>query len=341
MLPRALAEFDKLRAPHKAIEKTADPNSPEWESAHRGSNCFKVLRNSLYGCTLNEYGRFFDPDIGGSVTRIGRWLLKHVIAEAKSWGIEVVYADTDGTYNMGCTRGRFGDFVRHCNKILFPRLLKEQGCVSNYIKLEFEKTFGAIVFPIGKDGNPSAKRYAGKFSFYAGNASNKIEIKGLELKRGDSNRLARELQQEIIDLILGGGIEKAPDIVARFRERVMFEDLPLKLVSISRSLKELSTYKQRMKKDGTPGKQPPHVRIAKQLQDRGIDVSEGTRISYVNTVDGPVAAQDYTGNVDRKSLWNKAVYPPTERLLWGSLPNHNWKKYRIKRQICEMQLKLL
>lgn len=178
----------------------------------------------------------------------------------------------------------------------------------------------------------------------------KPEIKGLEYRRGDATRFAREMQGEMIDLMVGGmklvkGLEDYPRpimnlyayeaIIERWRNRVLNEPLSIENVRRSQSIKDLSEYASSAKKGDDPDKKvsiPPHVAVAKILQERGQSITAGTKIDYV-VVDGDcspmrvIPAEDYAGECDRYYLWDSMVYPPTQRLLEGAFPEVDWSSW--------------
>jgi DNA polymerase elongation subunit (family B) len=263
----------------------------------------------------------------------------------------------------GCTEQEFGDFVKHCNEDLYPRILKAQGCVVNRVKLAYEKCFERIVFT-------SAKRYAGVYLHYKGTrstADSKPEVKGLEYKRGDSCRLARELQSSAVDLICKDKVEDPivlKSLVAEIRERALRGNVELSEIVLSKGMQKepgmylkcatcehfeaehrggvkkscsqrkcnCREYQPIRKKNGDPEAAPEHVRAAKVLEARGRDVSEGTKISYF-VVDGTTSpktvapAEDFNGEFDRYHLWESLVWPPTERLLAKAFPDHDWSEF--------------
>ncbi len=176
-----------------------------------------------------------------------------------------------------------------------------------------------------------------------------IEIKGIEMKRGDCSRLTRQLQEEVVGLILEGGED--PDVYERlvlsWRDRIMAGKVDLDDIVISKSLKDLGSYAVRTKKDGSPMTQAAHVEIAKRLLARGEDVSQGTRVRYIVTDASTspqtiIPAADFTGEFDRFSMWTN-VYEASIRVLSAALPQRNWQRWcgrRAKRSL-KGQLSLL
>ena len=334
ILPSALLEMLRLRAFWSARKAQLPPGTPESHDADCKSNAYKLAANSFYGVSGSPFSRYYDRDLAESTTLTGVWLIKHTIASAVSRGWNVVYSDTDAAYVHGCTTDEFRAFTRACNGELYPALLAACGCVENLVQFDYEKAFARIVMV-------TAKRYAAWYLHFKGNppkADSKPEVKGLEYKRGDSARLARDLQAEVIDALIVEGdetIERYHEMIARVRAFVVDGELGREHVVLSKSLgKRLRDYVVKLKQDGTPAALPPHVQVAKVLEERGCDVREGTRIEYV-VVDGDCSpmkvmpADDYTGGeADRCYIWESYVYPPTKRFLQAAFPTHDWESWQ-------------
>lgn len=331
MIPRAIAELKRLRKHWSDLKASLPPGTPEWHDADRKSNAYKVTANTFYGVMGAPASRFYDQRTASAVTAAGRFLIRETIKAAEARGWEGIYGDTDSIFIMGVTEAEFRTFVAWCNSELYPRLLAELQCPTNEIKIAYEKEFETIVL-VGK------KRYAGRFAHYKGTrarADSKPEVKGLEYKRGDSVKLARDLQYEIIQSLMGGNedAEAYLPMVERWRDHILSGTLTPREILLSKTLsKDLELYAQRMKKDLTPAAQPPHVEVAKIMRARGFDASAGARIEYV-VVDGlasplkVIPADDYkSGDEDRYYLWEQLVWPPTERVLACAFPSTPWSK---------------
>lgn len=345
LLPRAIDKMLTLREASNARKATLPFGSPEWVACDRESTGLKQVNNSFFGVAGQQRSRCFEPRVAEAITQTGAWLLDEVVAEARRQKIDVGYGDTDSGMVSGCTDERMAEFVAFLNAEFLPRLAREQGCARCTLKVAYEKKFGLIVFV-------SAKRYFARVDHYKGtpaDENSRPEIKGLEYKRGDSVRIAREAQAELIDLMMGGGcfpLESprkrvplaecvlAPEplypVVERWRERVRAGALSLDdVVKSQRIARPLKEYASKLKKDGTEGKQPPHVRVAKLLRERGEDVREGTRVAYFTDAAGEVRpASDWAGECDRKALWDEGVWPPVERVVRAAFPGGDWDRFR-------------
>jgi DNA polymerase elongation subunit (family B) len=221
----------------------------------------------------------------------------------------------------------------------YPKLLADCGCAKNIVKLAYEKEFQSVVFC-------GAKNYVGRFSHYKGTAAvegSKPEIKGVAYKRGDQTKLTREFQAEIIDLLMGGmKISATPgptedlalyeEAIVRWRTRVLEGELRVEEIQTVKGLgKDLADYAARKSTKGNDVAQPPHVRVAKMLRDRGEFVGEGTKIAFVVSdgdakPQGVIPACDFDGTCDRRHLWGDVVFPPTQLLLENAFPSHPWRK---------------
>lgn len=346
LLVGALEKIGEQREYYTQLAKKHPKGSPEHDDAARKSAAMKVIRNSYYGVVSSPMSRYHDRQIGESTTQNGVWLLRDgVIASAEARGWVAVYGDTDSAFITGPTDDEMRDFVAWCNSELFPRMTREQGCVANYIELAYEKKFERIVMP-------TKKRYCGLFAHYKGTPpkpSALPEIRGLEWRRGDVSVLAARLQLWVIGMLMWFRVEEPEpfvEVVEAMRDHVLAGDLLLDDIKQSKSLsKEIPSdspswrpranveyYSLRRKNDGGLYPLPPHVEIAKAMRARGEECRVGTRIDYY-VRDGKASpqvvapAEEYKNDPDRHFLWEKQVWPPTQRLLEAAFPDRDWSAY--------------
>jgi DNA polymerase I len=345
LVAEACAEFLSLRKFWSDERSKHPPGSPKWKDADRRATAMKAVPNSFFGVLGNEMSRYFLRAVAQAITQTGAWLAKETFKAGELRRLEAIYGDTDSLFIVGCSDAEFRAFVAECNSVLYPRLLKEQNCKENRIKLGYEKKFERVILV-------TKKRYAGRYSHYDGTSADEDsepEVKGLEYKRGDTAKLARGMQAEVIDLLVGGGIlrkrvaeceereEVFVELVKRWRDRILNGELELKDFVLSKSLsKELDEYAVKKKKDGTDQAGSPHVAIARLLEKRGLDVGEGTKIEYVVTdaSESPmkaIPASDFAGEKDRHYLWETLAYPATQRVLEVVFPAGPWRQFEKSR----------
>ena len=348
LLPIAVLEMLRRRKYWDDLKASLPHGTEAWKDADRRSAAYKIAANSFYGVVGSKYSRFYLREVAESTARTGAWLLQAVSREAEARGFKVVYGDTDSVFVTRTTRSGFAAFVDWCNAELFPRLMAECSAPTNAIKLAYEKAFELVLFVEG------SKRYAGRYSHFKGkdaSEKSKPEIKGFEYKRGDSAQLARRLQAEVLDRILGGGLlrprvercdsEPGPfeALLDEWRDRVLKSELARDEVVLSKKLaKGLGEYERGKKKDGTDAALPAHVEVALELAKRGRDVGAGVRIEYV-VVDGDaspqkrIPAEDWEPGAafDRFYLWDNLIFPPTQRILEAAFPASNWRRWERTR----------
>lgn len=282
----------------------------------RGEKAVKIVANSFYGVLGNKHSRFYDIELCEATTQNGAWLIKVTIEEAEKRGWKAIYADTDSLFVIGPTEDEFRTFLSWCNTDLYRSLTRAQGVRECVLSIAYDKGYDHIVFT-------AAKRYVAKEK-----GKDKPVVKGLEVKRGDTNKLARELQKQVVDMIASGNFETGAyeRLLIEYRERVATEPLSRDFVVITKSVGELDEYDSN----------PPQLRIAEILKERGQDIRPGTRVGYV-IIDGYaspkkiIPAEDYTGcEVDRDALWNQAIYPASQRLLEAAFPLGPWSRWLRK-----------
>jgi DNA polymerase elongation subunit (family B) len=337
ILPTALRELIRLRKTWNDTKASKPPGTDEWKDADRKSTAYKVIANSFYGCLGNRGSRYYDREIAESVTQCGKWLILKTIEAGNKKKLTTIYSDTDSNFVAGCTQPEFEEFVAQCNAELYPRILQEVGCATNEIKLAYEKEFERVVFC-------SAKKYAGKYRHFKGKMAtkdSKPEIKGLEYKRGDAALLARTLQLRVINELMAGeeNPEKFRAAVEDMLRHVMLDPLPLEEIRFSKSIsKPLKEYAEKTKKDGTAQSSPEHVRVARELEKRGIPVREGMRVAYYvfDGSDGvqvaPIEDLSDEKPVDRYYMWEAKIFPPTQRLLQAAFPHYPWEDQYAKQR---------
>lgn len=331
ILPTAITRLLELRAEWSSAKAAAAPGTTAWVDADRKSSAYKIAANSFYGVMGSMFSRFYERAVAESVSTTGEWLIKAVIRASEARGYDGFYGDTDSVFVAGVTRREFAGFVDWCNTDLFPELLRGQGCRVNRIKLAYEKEFSVLLMV-------SKKRYAGRYAHYKGTEAtedSKPEIKGLEYKRGDTARLARQLQRELIESILYQGVRDVPTLeqhVQGWRRRILEEELSFEDIVITKQLsKPIEEYKRRELKSGEKSALPAHVEVARQLNLRGHQIRPGARIGYV-VVDGSVspqrvvAAEEFDGEFDRFYLWESLVYPASQRVLEAAFPGSRWRE---------------
>ena len=256
-LPLVLEELINRRAEiKKEIKKTASEQEKKLLEAR--SYALKILANSFYGY-LGFFGaRWYSLECAASTTAFARYYIKRTIQKGEEKGFKVVYGDTDSCF--------FQLESKNVEEAL--NFLKEINAeLPGQMELEFEGYFPRGIFVSIKGREQGAKK---KYALLRENST--MKVTGFEAVRRNWSLLAKEVQQEVLRLIL---LDKKEDAVIYVRTLV--KDLkqgkiPLfKLVLKTQITRELSQYNA----------VNPHVLIARQRVQKGERIAPGTIIEYV------------------------------------------------------------
>ncbi len=222
------------------------------------STAYKLLANASYGYLGFGPGRYFSYEAQGATTSISRDFIKKIIEKTNDRGYTVIYADTDGFAFLLNKKSKKEtlEYLSELNKTL-----------PGVMELELEDFYKRGIFVTKRTGEFGAKK---KYALI--NEENKLKIRGFETVRRDWCKLARELQNKVLRLILEQGNEKeALEITKDMIKKLQTRKIEKKLLIIKTQLKKpIEEYKA----------QTPHVIIAKRMQELGMPVGMGTLIEY-------------------------------------------------------------
>ncbi|MDP3917372.1 MAG: DNA-directed DNA polymerase [Nanoarchaeota archaeon] len=264
---------------------------------HARQYSLKILANSAYGYFAFSGARWYCKECAASTTAYGRDYIKNVIDKAEKSGLDVIYSDTDSVFlSVGKSMKNAEKFVSDVNRDL-PSLME----------LELEGYYPRGIFVMKKgDENGAKKKYA------LVDENNEIKVVGFETVRGDWSKLAREVQKEVLKIILvEDDVKKAVDYVRGVIIKINSKKIPIEKMIIKKKLtRDVEDY-------NSIG---PHVRVAKILIKRGEIVGAGSEIEYV--------VQEGKGNIGERSLLasdaksydpeyyiNNQVLPVVERIF--------------------------
>ena len=220
----------------------------------------KILANSLYGYLSFARARWYNAECGGATTAYARHYIKQTIERATQAGFSVIYSDTDSIFLELKTKtiAQAKAFVHEFNTEL-PGIME----------LQFEASFDTGLFVGAKGKESGAKK---RYALYNAHAD-KFKIAGLEYVRTDWSPLAREIQYDVLGLLLKAqnkaqALQYVKDKIAQCHA----QELPFeKYILNSRLSRDLEQYNSNL----------PHVVIAKERIARGETVRGRQSISYV------------------------------------------------------------
>ncbi len=257
-LSRILEDLISRRARIKEMIKHETKKDPLLAAR---SEALKVLSNSFYGYLGFAPARWYSFECGQSVTAYSRHYITLAIESAQKEGFRVLYSDTDSIFLMLGKKQKEDavEFVKKLNQTL-----------PSPMELEYENFYPRGLFVAVKSSEAGAKK---KYALI--DSKGKLKIRGFETVRRNTSFVAKDIQKDVLQIVLGeGNAKKAAEHVKTIISDLKANKIPLdKVVICTQLTKDISEY-------DSVG---PHVAAAKRLQDRGTIVRPGDIIKYVVT----------------------------------------------------------
>ena len=222
------------------------------------SYALKILANSFYGYLGFYAARWYCIECAASTTAFARDYIQRTISDAEKEDFKVIYADTDSCFLVlgEQTIEDAMNFMNNINKDL-PGLME----------LEYEGYFPRGIFVGIKGKDIGAKK---KYALIRKDGTTKIT--GFEMVRRNSSLFAKEVQEDILKLVLSERENEALSYIKKKVEDLKNGKVPLnKLILKTQLTREISQYKSI----------GPHVIVAMKMAEKGELVMPGTVIRYV------------------------------------------------------------
>jgi DNA polymerase elongation subunit (family B) len=264
------------------------------------SQSLKLLANAFYGY-LGFFGaRWYCFECAESVTAYGRHYIHKVIDAAKEDDFEIIYGDTDSIFlNLKDKEKEDAlNFVERINMDL-PGIME----------LEYEGFYPSGIFVSAKEGEFGAKK---KYALI--DEKGNIKITGFETVRRNWSFIAKEVQEEVLNIVLK---EQAPEEAMVYTKGVI-RDIKNKKIEN----KKVIIFTQIQKPLSEYTAIGPHVAVARRLAARGEDVGPGYMIKFIVT-EGSGIIRDRAkipdeveeGNYDADYYINNQIIPSVERIF--------------------------
>lgn len=219
----------------------------------------KTIMNATYGYFAFFGARWYSRESAEAITAFGRRYIQEVIKQAQELDFEVIYSDTDSIFlTLGNkTKKECSNFLDKVNEKL-PGLME----------LELENFYTRAIFVMKKSELTGAKK---KYALIS--EDGRIKVRGFESIRRDWSQIAREVQKDVLTLILRENLpEKAFDYVKQIINDIKNKKIDKEKMIIKTQLKKNIEHYDLVS---------PHVIVAKKMKDLGIHVVPGSIINYI------------------------------------------------------------
>jgi len=282
-VPTILKEIFEKRKRFKE-EYKKDPNI----FTKARSNAFKLLSASAHGYIGFSGARYYSWEASSSILAYVRQFNIETIKKIEKLGHKVIYGDTDSVAFL------INKDSKEDIKNLLKRLNEK---LPGVMELELEGFFKRGIWVTTREGKSGAKK---KYAMIK--EDGEVKIRGFETVRRDWCKLAREVQDKIIRLILNEGNEKKAleyfkEVVEKLKKReIKKEDLIIR----TQLTKPISEYKSIS----------PHVVAAKKIKENEEPMAHGSLIEYyiAETNTKSKLIRDKVKLIDEKGEYNIEYY---------------------------------
>jgi len=245
----------------KSKDKSLPPEIRNWYNVIQSA--LKVILNASYGVFGAESFDLYCPPVAEATAAIGRHSLTQIIEKARQLGIEVVYGDTDSVFLKNPTEEQIQELIEWSEKEL-------------KMGLDVDKIYRYAVFSSRK------KNYLGVLP------DGRVDVKGLTGKKRH------------IPLIIKRAFDQMKEALAKVKTPADFENAKKEIRRIvldcylkikQRKWEKLEDLAFHVVLGETPKNYvkttPQHVKAARLLEERGIELKAGDLISFVKVVREP------------------------------------------------------
>ena len=274
-VPQMLKEILERRAAiKKRMKKSYSRELNEEQFA------LKILANATYGMFANPNARWYSYECAESSTAYGRHYIQKSIEDAEKYGFVALYGDTDSLFvklpDETPIKKRALMFLKKINSEL-PGIME----------LDLQGFYRKGLFVPQKKGDAAKKRYA------LLDEKGSVTVRGLEAVRRDWCPFAKELQREVLRLVLLGKEKHAAETVRRAVAKLVKRDVPVEALTVdtqlSRSPEDYKTKNLRSV-------------LGSKMWREGMKAEEGAILSYViRSGSGPISDRaDFSHRVTKQ-----------------------------------------
>ncbi len=223
------------------------PGTVEFNVLDARQKAVKIITNAAYGYAGWVGARWYIKPVAEAASAWGRHSILGASRLAEEKGLKVIYGDTDSLF-----------LTNDEEKLL--QLKAEIGEESG-LEVEVSEVYKRIFFTEAK------KRYAGL------RLDGSLDIVGLEVIRGDWTQVAKEVQQRVLEIILG---EQSPKKAVEYVQSIVSQLRQHKI-----PLRDLIIWKTLTKPPEQYAIRAPHVEAAKMLKEKGWRLTSGDKVGFV------------------------------------------------------------
>lgn len=315
ILPKLIATLVSRRRQVKGLMKDKTATSEQLATWDIKQLALKLTANSMYGCLGYTKSRFYARPLAVLTTFKGREILRSTKDLAESSSLQVIYGDTDSVM-INANVDNVQDALKVGNE--FKRAVNDR---YKLLEIDIDNVFRRILLQ-------AKKKYAAiNMVEIDGKYVDKMEVKGLDMRRREYCNLSKEVSTKLLNEILSG--DEADVVITRIHDYLRDISSKMRENAIPTAKYVIHTKLGKDPKDYPNADSMPQVQVALRELARGKTVRRDDVIAYIVTVtDKPssetAAKRSYLpSDVQNPELglsadveWYlyKQIFPPVERL---------------------------
>ncbi|KAL8715063.1 MAG: hypothetical protein Q9220_001020 [cf. Caloplaca sp. 1 TL-2023] len=310
ILPKLIATLVSRRRQVKSLMKDKKATADQLATWDIKQLALKLTANSMYGCLGYTQSRFYARPLAMLTTFKGREILRSTKDLAESTQLRVIYGDTDSVM-INTNADNIEEALKVGND--FKRAVNER---YRLLEIDIDNVFRRLLLH-------AKKKYAAiNMLEVDGKYVDKLEVKGLDMKRREYCALSKEASSRLLNEILSGD---DPEVV---------------ISKVHEYLRDLSS---KMREEKTPktkyiiytklGKNPrdypnadtmPQVQVALRALAAGKTVRINDVISYIMTAPSTSATGSNSDHAAKRAFAPQDVCSASSTLM----PDIDWYLYK-------------
>ena len=220
ILPKLIANLVNRRREVKKLMKDKTASAEQIALWDTKQLALKLTANSMYGCLGYTQSRFYARPLAMLTTFKGREILRSTKELAESTSLQVIYGDTDSVMiNTNATN--IAEALKVGNE--FKRAVNDR---YKLLEIDIDNVFRRLLLH-------AKKKYAAiNMAEVDGKFVDKLEVKGLDMKRREYCALSKEASSKLLNEILSGDepelvLEKIHAYLRELSEKMRAQEIPV------------------------------------------------------------------------------------------------------------------
>ncbi|KAI9655019.1 MAG: DNA-directed DNA polymerase alpha catalytic subunit pol1 [Alyxoria varia] len=315
ILPKLIATLVNRRREVKKLMKDKTATTDQLASWDIKQLALKLTANSMYGCLGYTKSRFYARPLAMLTTFKGREILRSTKELAETTQLQVIYGDTDSVM-INTNMDNIQDAIKVGNE--FKRAVNER---YRLLEIDIDNTFRRLLLH-------AKKKYAAiNVVEIDGKLTDKLEVKGLDMRRREYCSLSKETSSKLLNLLLSG--EEPETVVEKIHDHLRELAEQMRQFSIPTQKYTIFTQLSKDPKDYPNAKSMPSVQAALRSIAKGRPVRAKDVMAFIITGANGGSSESAATNAfppdevlkqnsglkpDIDYYLHKQILPPVERL---------------------------